>query len=307
MILVDENGQPYLAHGVNLRQTMKNVGGSLRSAGTAVANTARSAGAGLGRGVRQNHKYIMKIGEGAQARYLYTQEEVRAYQQAAQRQAQAAANRMKTAGQNALNVAKNTADKAVNTAKDTASDLKTKADHMREEFREKKEERKPVITYKETDSEGNVTKELHGAKALGATAKVAGQVTGQIVKAKTEQEVAKAKMAAENAVDKASDAIDSVKDKVTDVAYDIADDVKGLKSAADAKSKSNKYKKEAERLNKELVEARRANNWEDTPETKKLEEQYIQAMKDWQAFDREAKKKFGMTINKQYIFGKRMY
>ena len=48
-IAVDENGQAYIEHGV-----LRNIG-------------------------QRAHKYIMKIGDGAKARYLYTKEEVQAY------------------------------------------------------------------------------------------------------------------------------------------------------------------------------------------------------------------------------------
>lgn len=63
IILVDETGQPYIAH------------------------------AGFGRGIRQNHKYLMKIGEGAKARYLYTQAEVQAYMRGGRKALKNAANK----------------------------------------------------------------------------------------------------------------------------------------------------------------------------------------------------------------------
>ena len=57
-IAIDENGEAYIEHGLFDR--------------------ARSTG-------QRAHKYLMKIGEGAKARYLYTQEEVRAYMQGGQK------------------------------------------------------------------------------------------------------------------------------------------------------------------------------------------------------------------------------
>lgn len=71
-IAIDENGEAYIEHGLFDR--------------------ARSTG-------QRAHKYLMKIGEGAKARYLYTQEEVRAYMQGG-RQA------VKNAGRNAVNTIK---------------------------------------------------------------------------------------------------------------------------------------------------------------------------------------------------------
>lgn len=67
VIMVDENDQAYLAHALF----------------------------GRGRGVRQNHKYILKIGEGRQARYFYTQEEIAAYKRELQNAAKKTVNNVK--------------------------------------------------------------------------------------------------------------------------------------------------------------------------------------------------------------------
>lgn len=64
IIAVDRDGQPYIAHV-------------------------------WGRGANGQHKYIAKIGEGAKARYFYTQEQLRAFQQGARQGAQNAANTAK--------------------------------------------------------------------------------------------------------------------------------------------------------------------------------------------------------------------
>lgn len=56
VILIDENGQPYIEHSV------------FSKARDAVKSAGRSA-----------HKYVAKIGEGAKARYFYTQEELKAF------------------------------------------------------------------------------------------------------------------------------------------------------------------------------------------------------------------------------------
>ena len=55
IISFDENHQPYISHAFV------------------------AGGGGAGRGVRQNHKYLLKIGEGRLARYFYTPAEVAAY------------------------------------------------------------------------------------------------------------------------------------------------------------------------------------------------------------------------------------
>ena len=82
VICIDENGQPYIAHSV------------FTKARDAVSSTGRSA-----------HKYIAKIGEGAKARYFYTQEELRAYY-----------NQGKSAVSKAATTARNAAAKAASTS-----------------------------------------------------------------------------------------------------------------------------------------------------------------------------------------------
>ena len=64
ILLIDEAGQPYIAHG--LWSSAKSVA---KKAGSAVKSTATSAG-------RSAHKYLMKVGEGAKARYFYTKAEI---------------------------------------------------------------------------------------------------------------------------------------------------------------------------------------------------------------------------------------
>jgi len=134
-MLVDENGQPYIAHSINLRQTVRNVGNSVRSAGSNAINAARTtasnARSGAGRGVRAVHKYIAKIGEGAQARYFYTQEELRAYQQQAARQAQGMANKagqtMRNVGNKAGQAMKNEGNSVQNSGRKVVNTIKDKA------------------------------------------------------------------------------------------------------------------------------------------------------------------------------------
>lgn len=65
IIRFDESGEPYIAHAWGQR------------------------------GPNQSHKYIAKIGEGVKARYFYTQEELRAFQQGGRQKAQNAVNQAK--------------------------------------------------------------------------------------------------------------------------------------------------------------------------------------------------------------------
>lgn len=130
-IRLDENGQPYLAH--------------------ALFNSGRQ-----GQGTRQNHKYILKIGQGEQARYFYTPEEVRAYYNELKKKA---SGKVEDAKKFVQNTVKNTAKSAKETKEDieqtlnqtkqdavsdikrTAKNVKSKAEQMREEFRKKDQEK----------------------------------------------------------------------------------------------------------------------------------------------------------------------
>ena len=66
IVLIDENGQPYIAHSV--WDKAKAFGGKVASGAKSFGRSARSAGA-------RAHKYILKVGEGAKAQYAYTKEE----------------------------------------------------------------------------------------------------------------------------------------------------------------------------------------------------------------------------------------
>lgn len=111
VMLVDENGEPYLAHAGFLQRART-------AAGNAV-NSVRSAVAGRG-GTRQNHKYLMKIGSPDNPRYLYTQEEVRAYLRGGRNALNNMANKAGQTAKNAVNTVKKTTGKAVDAVKDKA-------------------------------------------------------------------------------------------------------------------------------------------------------------------------------------------
>lgn len=98
VILFDENGQPYIAHAGWL-DNAKNV---ITNAAQQVANKAK----GVGRGVRQNHKYILKVFENGKTRYFYKQEEVKAYYEAKKRGIKNAAEYAQNAASKAGNAAK---------------------------------------------------------------------------------------------------------------------------------------------------------------------------------------------------------
>ena len=63
VILFDENGQPYIAH------SWKSAWGKVKSGAKRAYGAAKSGGS-------KAHKYLMKVGKGAKAKYAYTKEEV---------------------------------------------------------------------------------------------------------------------------------------------------------------------------------------------------------------------------------------
>lgn len=121
IILVDETGRPYIAHADML--------------------------GGARRGAQRLHKYIMKIGDGAKARYFYTQEEIRAYQRE-----RALNNAVKGMQKDAEKVVKK-AEKVTNKTeqqpanrlqdkiKAGVDNVKSTTERMKDEFRKKADEK----------------------------------------------------------------------------------------------------------------------------------------------------------------------
>ena len=132
---------------------------------------------GKGRGVRQNHKYILKIGEGQKARYFYTPEEV-------------AADKRELQG-----VAKKTVQPVIQKASNTAQKMRTEFSKKQVERAEAKANKNPWITYK--DSTGTYT----NGEALKQTAGTVGKVAGAVIKAKNQDKIDKVKDVAERVTD----------------------------------------------------------------------------------------------------------
>ena len=81
IVLVDENGQPYIAHSL-----FGNVKKAVKSAGS------------------RAHKYIAKWGEGAKARYFYTQEELKAAMNQGKQKVKDAVDNAKQKGRDAIGI-----------------------------------------------------------------------------------------------------------------------------------------------------------------------------------------------------------
>ena len=123
VMLVDENGEPYLAHAGFLQRART-------AAGNAV-NSVRSAVAGRG-GTRQNHKYLMKIGSPDNPRYLYTQEEVRAYLRGGRNALNNMANKAGQTAKNAVNTVKRTAGSAKDITRNAGRMINETVDNVKE-------------------------------------------------------------------------------------------------------------------------------------------------------------------------------
>lgn len=149
VILIDENGQPYIAHSV------------FTKARDAAKSAARSA-----------HKYVAKIGEGAKARYFYTQEELKAFY-----------NRGKAAAGKAAEAVRGAATKAATTAKSTASSVsKYASDRLGDvsDFVHRRNKVKSSGTSGTTDREINNSDNKMGAhdRADSASIKRQDSITG---------------------------------------------------------------------------------------------------------------------------------
>lgn len=106
IILRDEDGKAYIAHASlldNARNAIRGAANSISTTAQQVANKAK----GVGRGVRQNHKYILKVNENGRTRYFYKQEEVKAYYEAKKRGIKNPAEYAQNAGKKAVNTVKN--------------------------------------------------------------------------------------------------------------------------------------------------------------------------------------------------------
>ncbi len=106
IILVDENGQPYIAHSIFGR--VKSGARAAREKASAVANLASS----------RAHKYIEKIGEGAKARYFYTQDELKAFYTRGKEAASRAAVKAKSAAKSGREALSSAGTKAREKARD---------------------------------------------------------------------------------------------------------------------------------------------------------------------------------------------
>ena len=172
VILIDENGQPYIAHSV------------FTKARDAISSAGRSA-----------HKYIAKIGEGAKARYFYPQEELRAFYNQGKTAAGRAAETVRTAARNA----KASARKAI------GFDARDKRDDAARRYANERDSMPTTYTNSKSAQAHNASLERAGKLFTDANEEYKKTVLGRL-----ENAGASAKNLAENAGRLASDASDRI-------------------------------------------------------------------------------------------------
>lgn len=171
IILRDEDGKAYIAHAGlldNARNTIRGVTNSISTTAQQVANKAK----GVGRGVRQNHKYILKVNENGKTRYFYKQEEVKAYYEAKKRgvknAAEYAQNAVKDKASDVADAAKNVVNKATGaTAKQqyekASKDLQ---DAKRWEALTKRTHQENLDAFKKNPTEANMNRAKQSGQAV---------------------------------------------------------------------------------------------------------------------------------------------
>ena len=171
IILRDEDGKAYIAHAGlldNARNAIRGAANSISTTAQQVANKAK----GVGRGVRQNHKYILKVLENGKTRYFYKQEEVKAYYEAKKRgvknAAEYAQNAVKDKASDVADVAKNVVNKATGaTANKTAETAKKNADDAsRWAKMTERVHKENVANFKQNPTEANLARAKQSGQAI---------------------------------------------------------------------------------------------------------------------------------------------
>lgn len=171
IILRDEDGKAYIAHAGlldNARNAIQGAANSISTTAQQVANKAK----GVGRGVRQNHKYILKVFENGRTRYFYKQEEVKAYYEAKKRgiknAAEYAQNAVKDKTSDVADAAKNALNKATGaTANKTAETAKKNADDAsRWAKMTERVHKENVANFKQNPTEANLARAKQSGQAV---------------------------------------------------------------------------------------------------------------------------------------------
>lgn len=171
IILRDEDGKAYIAHAGlldNARNAIRGAANSISTTAQQVANKAK----GVGRGVRQNHKYILKVLENGKTRYFYKQEEVKAYYEAKKRgvknAAEYAQNAVKDKASDVADAAKNVVNKATGaTANKTAETAKKNADDAQRWAKmTERVHKENLANFKQNPTDANLTRAKQSGQAV---------------------------------------------------------------------------------------------------------------------------------------------
>lgn len=218
MILFDDNGKPYISHGI------------LDSAKSAVSNAAK----GVGRGVRENHKYILKVLENGKNRYFYTQDEVKAYYQAKRMGVKNAAEYVQKSIKGAADnlTGKTDTQNAVN-ARKQADDAK------RWESMTERAHKENLAAFKKSPTEENLARSKQSGQALTkakANTKRANTYADEAQKAAERNPANRVKSAyermKEDLSEKAQETRQAVTDRVDNARSSVTNTANSIKNAA---------------------------------------------------------------------------
>lgn len=246
-IAFDENGTPYIEHGIfdNVKGTVKNAANKVKStvsnASNKVKSTVSNVAKGVGRGVRANHKYLLKVFENGKTRYFYKQSEVDAYYRAKKAGIKNAAEYVQNKAKDAGSSAKDMINKAKETVKSTADKVTGAAAKL---TREEKEQ---------SPSESQLSK---SAKDMLNKAKEKIKSTAEVTK----------KVAREVSGQAARDRMDAAAEKYPELANAI---IETRKTKVDKEIKYNTAERQLDRAAKVAMDAQQALNEKDSNKNKK--------------------------------------
>lgn len=242
-IAFDENGTPYIEHGFfdNVKSTVKNVANK-------VTSTVSNAAKGVGRGVRANHKYLLKVFENGKTRYFYKQSEVDAYYRAKKAGIKNAAEYVQNKAKNAGTSAKDMLNKAKETVKATADKVTGAAANKNVETAKKNADdanrwakmtervhKENMDAFKQNPTEANLARAKQSEQAVTKANQNVKNAKEAVNDAKTKAAWHPANIAKDIASE-AKKSIDSAGDKVQQTAKDLIDTAKrktGIKAKED--------------------------------------------------------------------------
>ena len=257
IILRDEDGKAYLAHAGlldNARNTIRGAANSISTTAQQVANKAK----GVGRGVQQNHKYILKVNENGRTRYFYKQEEVKAYYEAKKRgiknAVEYAQNAVKDKASDVADAAKNVINKATGATTNETAEIakKNAADASRWAKMTERVHKENVANFKQNPTEANLARAKQSGQAVtraNQNEKIARQEADRAQVRAYQHPVNKAKSAFDQAKASASNTVTNAKTNYDRMKSEFRD------RAEQAKDNTSKFTREASNAVREGTKA----------------------------------------------------